>query len=140
MTDGAVPPKGRAAPEPDYVSPDGAEIRLILTPEVEGVVNHSVCEATFAPGQVSRAVRHRHVEESWYVLEGEADVWRSRPGGDSAVTHIGPGDALDIPPGFGFQLKVTSPTRLRMVCSTAPPWPGPQEAVPIAGGLDPPTA
>lgn len=139
MSDSSVPPKGRAADEPDYVSPDGAEIRLILRPEVEGTVHHSVCEAVFRPGQVSRAVRHRGVEESWYVMEGEADVWRKPPGGEGAVTRIGPGDALDIPPGFGFQLRVTSRERLRMLCSTAPPWPGPDEAIPIEGGLGPPS-
>ena len=134
-----VPPKGRAADAADYLSPDGAEIRLILRPEVEGTVNHSVCEAVFNPGQVSRAVRHRHVEESWYVLEGEADVWRKPPNGEAAVTRIGPGDALDIPPGFAFQVRVASRERLRMICSTAPPWPGPDEAVPTEGGLGPPT-
>ena len=134
----AVPPKGRAAVAADYISPDGAEIRLILRPEVEGTVNHSVCEAVFRPGQVSLAVRHRSVEESWYVLEGDADVWRRAPDGNAVITRIGPGDALDIPPGFGFQLRVAGPHRLRMICSTAPPWPGPEEAIPIEGGLGPP--
>ncbi len=134
----AVPPKGRAAEAPDYTSPDGAEIRLVLRPEVEGTVNHSVCEAVFRAGQVSRAVRHRRVEESWYVLEGEADVWRRPPRGEAAVTHIAPGDALDIPPGFGFQVRVTSRGQLRLLCATAPAWPGPDEAIPIRGGLGPP--
>ena len=32
-----APPKGHAGAGPDYISPDGAEIRLILRPEVEGV-------------------------------------------------------------------------------------------------------
>jgi mannose-6-phosphate isomerase-like protein (cupin superfamily) len=133
-----VPPAGRARADPDYFSPDGAEIRLILRPEVEGVVYHSVCEATFQPGQISQAVRHRGVEESWYVLEGQGDVWRCPPGADparAAVTHIVPGDALDIPPGFGFQVRAWTQGRLRLLCSTAPPWPGPDEAIPIEGGL-----
>jgi hypothetical protein len=66
-----APPKGHAGAGPDYISPDGAEIRLILRPEVEGVRHHSVCEAVMKPGQISRPMRHREVEESWYVLEGE---------------------------------------------------------------------
>jgi mannose-6-phosphate isomerase-like protein (cupin superfamily) len=137
----AVPPKGRAASEPDYISPDGAEIRLILRPEVEGVRHHSVCEAVFQPGQVSRAVRHRNVEESWYLLEGEADVWRRPPDGSPAtVTSLAPGDALNIPPGYAFQLRVVGARRLRMLCSTAPPWPGPDEAIATEGGLGKPTA
>jgi mannose-6-phosphate isomerase-like protein (cupin superfamily) len=137
----AVPPKGRAAPTPDYISPDGAEIRLVLRPEAEGVANHSVCEAVFQPGQVSRAVRHRHVEESWYVLEGMADVWRLPPDGSpAAVTRLAPGDAVNIPTGYAFQVRVVGHDRLRMLCSTAPPWPGPDEAIPSEGGFGAPTA
>lgn len=138
-----VPPRGRAAAAPDYTSPDGAEIRLVLRPEVEGVLYHSVCEAVFGPGQVSRAMRHRRVEESWYVLEGGGEVWRCPPdaGPGGAVTvRVGPGDALVIPPGFGFQVRADPAGRLRLLCSTAPPWPGPDEAVPLPGGLGPPTA
>ena len=136
-----VPPKGHAATAPDYISPDGVEIRLILRPEVEGVQHHSVCEAVVHPGQVSRPVRHRSVEESWYVLEGEGEVWRCPPGADPAsvaTVRIGPGDALVIPPGFGFQVRAGD-ALLRMVCSTVPPWPGPEEAIPVEGGLGPPT-
>jgi mannose-6-phosphate isomerase-like protein (cupin superfamily) len=134
-----VPPKGRASDAADYISPDGAEIRLVLRPEVEGVAYHSVSEATFRPGQVSRAMRHRHVEESWYVLEGEAEVWR-RPADSSpaSVVRLGPGEAMNIPPGFGFQVRALGAVPLRMLCSTAPPWPGPDEAVPVDGGLGAP--
>ena len=137
-----VPPKGRAAPAPDYTSPDGAEIRLILRPEVEGVRYHSVCEAVMKAGQVTRPMRHRGVEESWYVLEGEAEVWRCPPGvqpAAGATVRIGPGDALVIPPGFGFQVRVSPGAPLRLLCSNAPPWPGPDEAIPVEGGLGSPT-
>jgi mannose-6-phosphate isomerase-like protein (cupin superfamily) len=134
-----VPPKGSASAAPDYISLDGAEIRLVLRPEVEGVACHSVSEATFRPGQVSRAVRHRHVEESWYVLDGEAEVWR-RPadGSPASIVRLGPGEALNIPPGFGFQVRALGAVPLRLLCSTAPPWPGPDEAVPVDGGLGAP--
>jgi mannose-6-phosphate isomerase-like protein (cupin superfamily) len=54
------------------------------------------------------------------------------------VIHVVAGDALDIPPGFGFQVKVTGHERLRLLCSNAPPWPGPEEAIPIEGGLGSP--
>jgi mannose-6-phosphate isomerase-like protein (cupin superfamily) len=138
----AAPPKGRAAAAPDYISPDGAEIRLILRPDVEGVRYHSVSEAVMKPGQISRPMRHRRVEESWYVLEGEGEVWRCPPGVPPAsvsTVHMGPGDALVIPPGFGFQVRAGVGGPLRMLCSTAPPWPGPEEAVPVEGGLGVPT-
>lgn len=134
-----VPPKGRAPDAADYFSPDGAEIRLVLRPEVEGVAYHSVSEATFRPGQVSRAMRHQHVEESWYVLDGEAEVWRRPADGSPASTvRLGPGEALNIPPGFGFQVRVLGAVPLRLLCSTAPPWPGADEAIPVDGGLGSP--
>ena len=134
-----VPPKGRASAAPDYISPDGAEIRLVLRPEVEGVAYHSVSEAMFRPGQVSRAMRHRSVEESWYVLDGEAEVWRQpADGGTASIVRLGPGEALNIPPGFGFQVRALGALPLRMLCSTAPPWPGPDEALPVDGGLGAP--
>jgi mannose-6-phosphate isomerase-like protein (cupin superfamily) len=108
----------------------------VLRPEVEGVRYHSVCEAVFKPGQVSRAVRHRGVEESWYVLDGEAEVWRQPArGGPAEITRLSRGEALNIPPGFGFQVRALGTVPLRMLCSTAPPWPGPDEAIPVEGGL-----
>jgi mannose-6-phosphate isomerase-like protein (cupin superfamily) len=136
-----APPKGHARTEPDYISPDGAEIRLILRPEVEGTRYHSVCEAVVHAGQVTRAVRHRAVEESWYVLEGEAEVWRRQDGdpGPGTITRLAAGEALNIPPGFAFQARALGSTPLRMLCSTAPPWPGPEEAIPVEGGLGEPT-
>lgn len=133
------PPKGHAGHAADYVSPDGAEIRLILRPEVEGVRRHSVCEATFHPGQVSRAVRHQHVEESWYGLQGEGDVWRCPPDlnpQSCTAIHVSVGDALVIPTGYSFQVRAAAAAPLRLLCSTAPPWPGPDEAVPVVGGFD----
>lgn len=139
---GSVLPKGRAASAPDYISPDGADIRLVLRPEVEGTANHSVCEASFAAGQVSRAIRRRTVEESWYVLEGEAEVWRKPPGADPAtgtVTTIVSGEALNIPVGYSFQVRAWTRGRVRLLCSTVPPWPGPDEAIPDEGGLGAPT-
>jgi len=131
------PPKGRARAQPDYISPDGAEIRLVLRPQVEGVRYHSLCEALVRPGQVTQAVRHRTVEESWFVLEGEAEVWRRLEGdpGSGTVTRLATGEALNIPPGFAFQVRALGNIPLRMLCSTAPPWPGPEEAISVAGGL-----
>src|SRR5215471_18970179 len=53
--------------------------------------------------------------------------------------EIGPGDTLVIPTGWAFQFSAAE-TGLRFLCYTAPPWPGADEAEPVAeGGLGSPT-
>ncbi|PKB63977.1 MAG: hypothetical protein BZY80_04745 [SAR202 cluster bacterium Io17-Chloro-G2] len=127
---------------PDAIAPDGSEIRLLID-ERHLAQRASLCEVNLPPGQVSRPVRHRTVEEIWYVLEGHGRVWRSDP---ESVSHsgnqpketvdVGPGDALTIPSGWSFQFSADAQTPLRFLCYTNPPWPGPEEAQPAgAGGL-----
>ena len=59
----------------DLVAPDGSEVRVLLS--LEG---GSMAHFRLAAGQVSRAVRHRSVEEIWYVLSGAGEMWRSHGG------------------------------------------------------------
>ena len=120
---------------PDVIAPDGSEIYLRVG-AAEGVTRASLCEVRLAAGAVSRPVRHRSVEEIWYVLEGEGDVWR----GAAGVVTVRPGDALVIPTGSSFQFRAGPAAPLRFLCYTAPPWPGPDEALPAEpGGLGPAT-
>ena len=123
-------------------APDGSEVRLLLTAE-HGATRCSVVEVAIPPGAVSRPVRHRTVEEVWYVLNGEGAVWRCPPDTPlSAVAPVSirPGDALTIPTGWSFQFKAGSRVGLRFICVTMPAWPGMDEAEEVAeGGLGPPT-
>lgn len=138
MTGLPLPP-GRAAAAPDTLAPDGSEIRLLATGR-EGARRASLCEVRLAAGAVSRAVRHREVEEIWYVLHGRGWVWRAPLGAAAEPLQVGPGDALVIPPGWRFQFAAASDTELRFLCFTVPAWPGPDEAVPVEPGpLGPPT-
>ena len=134
-------PVGRRAAEPDAIAPDGSEVR-VLVEAAHGARGASLCEITLGPGQVSRPVAHRTVEEVWYVLAGSGRVWRSAPdaGPDGGITcGVGPGDALAIPVGWRFQFAA-GPEGLSFLCHTAPPWPGEQEAEPAGpGGLGEPT-
>lgn len=50
-------------PDRDYLAPDGSEIRLLVSGEHGGFA-HCVLPA----GRMSAPVRHRTVEELWYVL------------------------------------------------------------------------
>ena len=88
-------------------------------------------------------MRHRLVEEVWYVLQGRGQVWRCPPSsgpGSVSPAPVEMGDALVIPTGWSFQFSAAAGEALRFLCVTIPPWPGEDEAVPVAdGGLGPPT-
>ena len=108
-------------------APDGSMIRLLPTLKGGGL-----CHCTLQQGQVSRPVRHRSIEEIWYVLEGEGEVWReTKP--PSAPVRVSPGTCLTIPPRTGFQFRNTGANPLRILIATMPPWPGKEEAEPSTG-------
>jgi mannose-6-phosphate isomerase-like protein (cupin superfamily) len=111
---------------PDAIAPDGSEVRLLAS-----LAGGSFAHFSLAPGQVSAAVAHRTVEEIWYFLAGEGEVWRKYKG-EASVTPVRQGVALTIPLGASFQFRA-GPQPLRFVAVTMPPWPGPGEAVAVAG-------
>jgi mannose-6-phosphate isomerase-like protein (cupin superfamily) len=124
-----VPPVGRLS-QVKLEAPDGSEIRLLVG-EVERATAASLCVATIGPHQASRPVWHRNVEEVWYFLEGEGEVWRCPPGGKADSVEpvaVKAGDALVIPALWYFQFRSTGAGSLRFLCYTSPPWPGPDEA------------
>ncbi|MET0583175.1 MAG: cupin domain-containing protein [Pseudoxanthomonas sp.] len=111
----------------DYLAPDGSEIRLLADMRGGGL-----CHCTLPPGAVSRPVSHGTVEEIWYFLDGDGQVWR-RLGDQAGVVEVGAGTSLTIPPGAAFQFRNTGAVPLRFLIVTMPPWPGPDEAVPAEG-------
>ena len=113
----------RAGRSADALAPDGSEIRLLGAVRGGGVVH-----CTLPPGRTSLAVRHRTVEEIWYVLGGRGQVWRGL-GPREEVVDVEPGVALTIPLGVHFQFRTVGSEPLRFVIVTIPPWPGAEEAV-----------
>ena len=87
---------------------------------------------TLAPGAVTRAVRHRSVDELWLCLAGTGQVWRRR-GEVEEIVEVEPDVALSIPVGTSFQFRSTGSEPLRLVIVTMPPWPGESEAVLVEG-------
>ena len=117
---------------PDAVAPDGSDIHFLVTDARRA----SLVEVRLAAGRATRPVRHRTVEEIWYFLEGEGRVWRRPPEGEGLITEVRPGAVLRIPTGWAFQFQAGRAGELRFLCYTSPPWPGDQEAEPVAeGGL-----
>src|SRR5215211_5511316 len=111
------------ADEPDDIAPDTSEIRLLAS-----ATRGSMAHGTLAPGEVSLAVRHRTVEEVWYVVEGRAQIWR-KLGDDEKVVDAGPGSSLSIPVGTHFQFRTVGDEPFQFIMCTMPPWPGADEAV-----------
>ena len=61
----------KLALDADVIAPDGCEVRLLAQ-----TTRGSMAHFTLGPGQVSRAVAHRTVEEVWYFLSGQGRMWR----------------------------------------------------------------
>ena len=110
------------AVEPDAIAPDGSEVRLLC-----GLDGGGMAQFRLAPGQVSRAVTHRTVEEIWYFIEGTGEMWRSQDG-EEEVTAVHPGLSLTVPLGTVFQFRSDPAGYLTAVGVTMPPWPGEDEA------------
>ncbi|HEV2140567.1 MAG TPA: cupin domain-containing protein [Candidatus Dormibacteraeota bacterium] len=121
---------------PDAIAPDGSEVFYRNLDAGRA----SLVEIELRPGGVSRPVRHRSVEEIWYFLAGSGEVWRRSPDRATDETRpVAPGDVVVIPTGWDFQFRAAHVRPLRFLCFTTPPWPGEDEAAPVAeGGLGPP--
>ena len=111
----------------DVLAPDTSEIRLLG--QVRG---GSMVHCTLRPGQVSVAVRHRTVEEIWYVIGGRAALWRTC-GDLEEIVEITTGDCVTIPLGTHFQFRTLGSEPFTFVMCTMPPWPGEGEAVRVPG-------
>lgn len=113
----------------DAVAPDGSQIRLLV--QVRG---GSMVYCTLQPGQVTRAVQHRTVEEVWLCVSGAGQLWRREvAGGTEEIVDLQPGVAVSIPLGTAFQFRGLGQRPLELVMTTMPPWPGPDEAAAVTG-------
>jgi len=111
----------------DVLAPDGSEIRLLCQ-----LAGGSMVHCALPPGGVSVPVSHRTVEEIWYFVSGQGEVWRKLADRDE-VSEARPGLSLTIPLGAHFQFRNTGTEALEFVIATMPPWPGEDEAFPVEG-------
>ena len=110
---------------PSEGAPDGSDVRILLRVR-GGAMSHFALGA----GKVSRAVRHRTVEEVWYVLAGKGEMWRKQ-GDREEVVVLEPGVCLTIPIGTHFQFRACGAMGVAAIGVTMPPWPGDDEAVAV---------
>jgi mannose-6-phosphate isomerase-like protein (cupin superfamily) len=118
----------------DAVAPDGSDVRILL--QLSG---GSMAHFELGPGQTSKAVVHRTVEEIWYFLSGRGQMWRERDG-QATIVDVHPGVCLTIPLGTRFQFRSFGDERLAAIGVTMPPWPGEGEAVVVPGEWEPTVA
>jgi len=111
----------------DYLAPDGSEVQLLS--EISG---GGLAHRTLRPGGVSHAVTHRSVEEIWYVLPGRGELWRRETVSERRI-DLSPCLSVTICTGTHFQSRTMGMEPLRVLIATIPRWPGPGEAVAVAG-------
>jgi mannose-6-phosphate isomerase-like protein (cupin superfamily) len=112
---------------PDAVAPDGSDVRVLLR-----LGRGSMAHFELGPGRVSRAVAHHAVDEIWYILAGQGEMWRRRAKRQEIVP-LRPGTCVSIPAGTHFQFRSVVDGLLAAVGVTMPPWPGPGEAYDVPG-------
>jgi mannose-6-phosphate isomerase-like protein (cupin superfamily) len=70
----------------DYIAPDGSEIRLLING-----VNGGLCHCTLPASKISKAVKHKTVEEIWYCISGKGEIWRKKDDQED-ITNLESGD------------------------------------------------
>ena len=121
----------RLPAKPDAVAPDGSDVRVL-----PGVAGGSIAHFELGAGETSIAVEHRTVEEVWYFLHGRGEMWR-KSGEQEEVVEVSPDVCVTIPLGTRFQFRAFGDEPLAAVGVTIPPWPGDDEATPVAGPWEP---
>lgn len=98
-----------------FTTADGSTIRSILDRTNAPVENQSLAEATVPTGTATDRHYHRLSEEFYFILEGAGTMEI-----DGKKREVGPGDAIQIPPGAWHQITATD--TLRFLCCCAPPY------------------
>lgn len=124
MTIGAT----RQLPEAfDVLAPDGSEVRILAAGGLGSMAHFKL-----PPGRVSLAVCHRTVEEIWYVVSGQGQIWLKQGDGEDVIA-LTAGLSLTIPVGTHFQFRCEGALPLEIIGVTMPPWPGESEAYAVKG-------
>ena len=115
----------------DDVAPDGSDVRVLLS--LDG---GSMAHFELGPGETSRAVAHKTIEEIWFFLGGRGEMWRKLDEREECVP-VEAGVCLTIPLGTHFQFRAFGDEPLSAVGVTMPPWPGDGEAYEVPGEWPP---
>jgi mannose-6-phosphate isomerase-like protein (cupin superfamily) len=112
---------------PDVIAPDGSDVRILLR-----LGRGSMAHFELSAGRVSRPVAHHSVDEIWYILHGQGQMWRRQDQRQQTVP-LRSGTCVSIPAGTHFQFRADGSGPLAAVGATMPPWPGSDEAYEVLG-------
>jgi mannose-6-phosphate isomerase-like protein (cupin superfamily) len=118
----------RLAAMRDAIAPDGSDVRVLLR-----LAGGSMAHFELASGQTSKAVTHQSVEEIWFFLTGQGEMWRAQRGQPEMIVPVESGVCLTIPLGTHFQFRSFGAEPLSALGVTMPPWPGDGEAIVVQG-------
>jgi mannose-6-phosphate isomerase-like protein (cupin superfamily) len=118
-------------PVEDVIAPDGSEVRVLLA-----LTGGSMAHFQLQAGRVARAVRHKTVEEIWYFLSRQGEMWR-RDGTHEETTPVCAGVCVTILVGTTFQFRSAPTGPLAAIAITMPPWPGEDDAEIVEGKWEP---
>lgn len=108
-------------------APDGSQVDILAA-----CTRGSMARFSLAADRVSKAVRHRTIQELWYITAGTGEMWR-REGTNEQIVALSPGVSLAISAGVAFQFRSHGPGTLEAVGVSMPPWPGMDEAEFVPG-------
>lgn len=114
----------------EVTAPDGSTARILAVASCG-----SMAHFMLLPYGVARAVRHRTVEELWFIVSGRGRMWRCDADTENVVV-LEAGVSLAIPCGTSFQFRSDSAEPLHAVGVTMPPWPGDDEVYFVEGPWD----
>ena len=100
---------------PAFTTKDGSEIRELLAYRNSSIRAQSLAEARIVPDGKTTPHYHPRTEEIYYILTGHG---RMQIGDE--LRHVGPGDAIAIPPGQVHQIINTGSVELKFLCCCAP--------------------
>jgi mannose-6-phosphate isomerase-like protein (cupin superfamily) len=118
--------------DPTALAADGLEVRELLR-----VTGGSTAHFQLTGGRTGRAVRHRTVDEVWYIVRGRGEMWR-QSGDETMVVALRPGVCVAVLAGTSFQVRALGRDPLEVIAFTSPPWPGEDEVAVVEDGTWPP--
>jgi mannose-6-phosphate isomerase-like protein (cupin superfamily) len=105
----------------DTIAEDGSQIRVLLAIGGGSTVHCTLPPGGGASSGVSFSTVNVGIDEIWYFLEGEGELWRKNEERSETV-GVRPGVCLTIPSGTVFQFRNTGRQPLVFLCITMPPW------------------
>lgn len=106
----------------DVIAADNSKIRRLFETEEASVVH-----CTLPPMRTSAATRNERIDEIWYFIGGQGEIWfreEQDKKGKGTIKAVRPGTCLTIPADVRFQFRATGEDPLTFLCVTMPRWPG----------------